>query len=167
MSQSTAWHLVQLNVGRTIAPLDSPPLADFMAALEEINALADASPGFVWRLTGGSGNATDVVVDGQPGLLVNMSVWTAAEPLFDFVYKSAHTKIMARRREWFTRLETFQVLYWVPAGHVPTVAEALARLDQLRVHGPTPDAFTFKQRFPSPGSPGGPTNMRPEPYCVA
>jgi hypothetical protein len=107
-----------------------------------------------------------VKVDAQPGLLVNMSVWTSAEALFDFVYKSAHTAIMARRREFFDKLETFQVLYWVPAGHVPTVDEALARLELLRTRGPTPDAFTFKQRFPPPGTIGDPVNMRPDPYCV-
>src|SRR5690348_6092443 len=119
MMQSTVWHLAQLNVGRAVAPLDSPQLADFMAALEPINALADQSPGFVWRLVGSGGNATDVKVDSQPGLLVNMSVWVSAEALFDFVYKSEHTKIMARRREFFQKMEVFQVLYWVPAGHIP------------------------------------------------
>ena len=166
MMQSTEWYLVQLNVARARAPLDSPQLADFMAALDPINALADTSPGFVWRLVGNGGNATDVKVDAQPGLLVNMSVWTSAEALFDFVYKSAHTTIMARRREFFHKLETFQVLYWVPAGHVPTVDEALARLELLRTRGPTPEAFTFKQRFPPPGTIGDPVNMRPDPYCV-
>jgi hypothetical protein len=166
MTQSTEWHLVQLNVGRALAPLDSPQLADFMAALDPINALADASPGFVWRLVGSGGNATDVKVDAQPGLLVNMSVWTSAEALFDFVYKSAHTAIMARRREFFHKLETFQVLYWVPAGHIPTADEALGRLELLRTRGPTPEAFTFKQRFPPPGAIGDPVNMRPDPYCV-
>src|SRR4029079_19561698 len=148
MTQSTVWHLAQLNVGRALAALDTPQLADFMAALAPINALADRSPGFVWRLVGSGGNATDVQVDGQPGLLVNMSVWASAEALFDFVYKSDHTKIMARRREFFHKLEVFQVLYWIPAGHIPTVNEAIARLDHLRAHGPTPEAFTFKQRFP-------------------
>ena len=166
MTQSTQWHLAQLNVAYAVAPLDSPQLADFMAALVPINALADQSPGFVWRLVGGGDNATDVVVDGRPGLLVNMSVWTSAEALFDFVYKSEHTKIMARRREFFHKADVFQVLYWIPAGHIPTVQEAIARLDHLRAHGPTPEAFTFKQRFPPPGTVGDPINMRPEPYCV-
>lgn len=166
MTQSTVWHLVQLNVAYAVAPLDSPQLADFMAALDPINAVADTSPGFVWRLVGSGANATDVTVDGRPGLLVNMSVWTSAEALFDFVYKSAHTKIMARRREFFHKAEVFQVLYWVPAGHIPTVDEAIARLEHLRIHGPTPEAFTFKERFPPPGTAGDPVNMRPEPYCV-
>jgi Domain of unknown function (DUF3291) len=166
MTQSTLWHLAQLNVGRALAPLDTPQLADFMAALDPVNAIADQSPGFVWRLVGSGGNATDVKVDDQPGLLVNMSVWTSAEALFDFVYKSAHTQIMARRREFFHKLEVFQVLWWIPAGHIPTVTEAITRLDHLRAHGPTPEAFTFKQRFPPPGTAGGPVNMRPEPYCV-
>ena len=164
---SPAWHLAQLNVGRTVAPTSSPQLADFMSQLDEINALADASPGFVWRLVGDNGNATDLRPDDDPTLLVNMSVWTSAEALFEYVYKSMHTKVMARRREWFVKpTEHFQVLWWVPAGHRPTIAEAMERLQRLKDRGPGPDAFTFKQRYPAPGELGGPTNMRPEPYCV-
>lgn len=163
---ASAWHLAQLNIGRPLAPLDSPQLADFMNQLGEINALADAAPGFVWRLVGDSNNATDVRVDRYPGLIFNMSVWTSAEPLFDFVYRTAHTKVMARRREWFEKIEVFQVLFWIPVGHTPTLDEAMARLEILRTRGPSPDAFTFKQRFPAPGELGGPVNMRPEPYCV-
>lgn len=163
-----AWHLAQLNVGRTVAPTDSPQIADFMNQLDEINALAEASPGFVWRLVGDNGNATDFRPDDDPNLLVNMSVWTSAEALFDYVYKSMHTKVMARRREWFHKMtDHFQVLWWIPVGHTPTVAEAMARLQHLRDHGPSPEAFTFKQRYPAPGELGAPTNMRPEPYCVA
>lgn len=161
------WQIAQLNIARAVAPVDSPALADFAAQLAEINALADASPGFVWRLAGGSGNATDVRVDDDPLLLVNMSVWTSPEHLFDFVYRTAHSRVMARRREWFERLEIYQVLFWVPDGHRPTVTEAMARLAHLRTHGPSPEAFTFKQRYPPPGDRGGPTNMRPEPSSVA
>jgi len=164
---ASPWQLAQLNVGRTLAPLDTPQLADFVNQLDEINALAEASPGFVWRLVGASGNATDVRPADDPDLLVNMSVWTSPEALFDYVYKSMHTKVMARRREWFHRIEVFQVLFWVPTGHRPSVAEALDRLRVLRERGPSPEAFTFKQRFPPPGELGGPTNMRPDPYCVA
>jgi hypothetical protein len=163
----SSWQLAQLNVGRILAPLDTPQLADFVNQLDEINALAEASPGFVWRLVGNGGNATDVRPDNDPDLLVNMSVWTSAEALFDYVYKSMHTKVMARRREWFHKIEVFQVLWWVPAGHRPSVAEAMERLQLLRDRGPSPEAFTFKQRYPAPGELGGPTNMRPEPYCVA
>ncbi len=166
-SNAPAWHLAQLNIGRTLAPLDSPQLADFVSQLDEINALAEAAPGFQWRLVGAGGNATDVVVDAYPGLIVNMSVWSSAETLFDFVYKTAHTKVMARRREWFEKIEVFQTLFWIPAGTIPTIEEAMARLEILRAHGPSPEAFTFKQRFPAPGAAGGPINMRPEPYCVA
>jgi len=164
---TSMWHLAQLNVGRILAPLDSPQLSDFVGQLDEVNALAEASPGFVWRLVGANGNATQIRPDDDPDLLVNMSVWTSAEALFDFVYKSKHTKVMARRREWFEKLEVLQVLFWIPAGHVPSVAEAMDRLRLLRDNGPSPDAFTFKERYPAPGELGAPTNMRPEPYCVA
>ena len=159
------WHLAQLNIARPLEPLDSPRLAEFVAKLDDINALADASPGFVWRLAGASGNSTDVQAP-DPTIIVNMSVWTSPETLFDFVYKTAHTKVMARRREWFERMAVFTVLWWVPVGHVPTVDEGLAKLAHLEAHGPTPEAFTFKQRFGVPGSVEPPTNMRPEPYCV-
>jgi len=161
------WHLAQLNIARPIAPLESPVLAEFVAQLDAINALADASPGFVWRLAGASGNATDVANEVDPSLIVNMSVWETPEALFDYVYRTAHVKVMARRREWFERMETFMVLWWVPAGHQPTVEEAMARLELLRERGPSSDAFTFKKRFPAPDQTGGPTDMKPEPYCVA
>ena len=98
---------------------------------------------------------------------MNLSVWTSAEALFDFVYKSAHTAVMARRREWFERLATFQVLFWMPVGQLPGVDEAMRRLAHLEQHGPTPEAFTFKRRYPAPDSVAGPVDMKPEPYCVA
>jgi hypothetical protein len=170
---SPPWQLAQLNVGRILAPINSPQLADFVNQLDEINALAEASPGFVWRLAGSNGNATELRPDDDADLLVNMSVWTSAEALFDFVYKSMHTKVMARRREWFEKMAVMQVLWWVPAGHIPTIAEAMARLRLLERTGPSTEAFTFKQRYPDPADPaapgqlGGPTDMKPEPYCVA
>jgi hypothetical protein len=161
------WHIAQLNVGRTVAPPDSAQIADFMAALDEINALADASAGFVWRLKSESGNATDIQVSSDPNFLVNMSVWTSIEALFDFVYRTAHAAVMARRREWFEKpVEAFVVLWWVPAGHLPTTQEALARLEHLRSHGPSLHAFSFKQRYPRPDLTGDPEDMKPEPYCV-
>jgi hypothetical protein len=161
-----AFHLAELNIARLLAPLDSPQLADFVAQLDAINALADASPGFVWRLVGDGGDATNVRV-ADPAILVNLSVWESPEQLFEFVYKTVHASVMARRREWFERMQTFQVLFWVPAGHRPTVDEAFARLALLEACGPSPEAFTFKQRYPAPGVPGLPTDMKPEPYCVA
>lgn len=102
MAQS-GWHLAQLNVGRVLAPTDDPALADFMAALGRINELAERSPDFVWRLQGDNGNATAILATQDPRFLVNMSVWDSIEALFAFVYRSAHTAIMARRREWFEK----------------------------------------------------------------
>lgn len=163
----TVWHIAQMNVGRTVAPLDAPALADFMNNLDRINALAEASPGFVWRLQSDSGNATDIKTTDDPLFIVNMSVWLSVETLFDFVYRSAHTGFMGRRREWFEKpVEAYQVLWWVAAGHRPTAEEGLARLDHLRRQGPTAHAFTFKQRFPAPGMAQWRDDMKPEPYCV-
>jgi hypothetical protein len=163
----SGWHIAQLNVGRILAPTDSPQLAEFMGRLDEINALADGSPGFVWRLKSDSGNATDIKVSEDPYLLVNMSVWATIESLFEFVYRTAHTAVMVRRRQWFERpTEAYQVLWWVPAGHIPSAAEALERLEHLRRNGPSPHAFTFSQRYPPPGKLGAPEDMKPERYCA-
>jgi len=151
----TEYQLAQINIARAVAPLDDPRLADFVAGLDEINALADESPGFVWRLQSESGNATDIPVSDDPRLIINLSVWDSVESLFDFVYRSGHIAVMARRREWFERPSRPHVaLWWVPAGHRPSVEEAVARLDHLERQGPTLEAFTFKHRFPAPSGPG-------------
>ncbi|MGH8326554.1 MAG: DUF3291 domain-containing protein [Steroidobacteraceae bacterium] len=162
----TQWHIAQLNVGQAVAPPGSPELADFMAALDRINALAESSPGFVWRLQSASGNATDILVFDDPRSLVNLSVWSSVELLFAFVYRTAHTELIKRRREWFEKpAQAHQVLWWIPAGHIPTLDEALQRLEDLRRDGPTERAFTFGQRHCPPGSDGSPEDMKPEPYC--
>ena len=138
--------LAQLNIGRAAAPLDSEQLRDFMENLDPINALAEASPGFVWRLQTEDGNATAIKAWDDPLMILNMSVWESVESLADFVYRSAHTDFLRRRREFFEKpVEAIQVLWWVEDGHRPTVAEALARLDHLRAHGPTEHAFTFRE----------------------
>jgi uncharacterized protein DUF3291 len=144
-------HIAQLNIARAKAPLDTPLLADFVAQLDAVNALAEASPGFVWRLKSDSGNATDIRAYDDPLMIVNMSVWESIEALFDFAYKTSHTKVMNRRKEWFEPFPgPHMVLWWVPAGTVPSVEEAKRRLDHLAAHGPTATAFTFKARFPAP-----------------
>jgi hypothetical protein len=150
--------LAQLNVGRMLAPVDSPQIAGFVAELEPINRLADASPGFVWRLQTEQGNATDIRPTEDDLFLVNLSVWTSIEALRAFTYSTAHVEVLRRRREWFERLATAHlVLWWVPAGHRPTVEEALERLDLLRRDGPTPAAFTFRTPFePDASRPGDP-----------
>jgi hypothetical protein len=145
-------HLAQVNIALPIEPLDSARLADFVAALAPVNALAEAAPGFVWRLKGYSGDATAVRGFGDDRIIVNMSVWESAEALSDFVYRNAeHAASMRRRREWFASMaEAVTALWWIPAGHIPTVAEAEERLEHLRRHGPTPHAFTFRRLFPAP-----------------
>ena len=140
-------HVAQVNIGRLKAPVDSPLLADFAAMLDPVNAVADGAPGFVWRLEDESGNATAIPVMGDDSLIVNMSVWESVEHLWAFVYSDEHLAVMRRRREWFERIETFMCLWWVEAGHIPTVPEAEERLLHLREQGPTPRAFTFKRRF--------------------
>jgi heme-degrading monooxygenase HmoA len=148
-----AWQIAQLNVGRAVSPLDEAPMAGFMARLDEINALADRSPGFVWRLQGDNGNNTSYKVDGgDPLFIVNLSVWASLEDLHAFTYRSDHRTVFARRFEWFERRDGPNVvIWWQPAGEIPGTVEALRRLHLLETKGPTPEAFTFKQAFPPPG----------------
>ena len=151
--------VAQVNIGRLIAPLDSPQLAGFVAELDPVNAVADRAPGFVWRLQTEDGNATALRVFEQDaegsdgGILINLSVWETVEDLAAYVYGEAHLAVLRRRREWFERLkDAYSALWWIPRGHVPTTAEAEDRVKHLRAHGPTPHAFTLKVHFPPPGS---------------
>jgi len=147
------YDLAQLNVGRLHAPIDAPETAAFVAALDPINALADAAPGFLWRLQTEDGNATAIHVSDDPLFIVNMSVWESLEALANFVYRSAHTDVMRRRAEWFERsANAYVVLWWVPRGHRPTVDEAIGRLERLRRDGPTENAFTFRHPLSPPDS---------------
>ncbi len=149
----SAYELAQLNIGIIKGAMDSPLMADFAANLDRINALADRSPGFVWRLQTADGDATAIRPFDNDSMLVNMSVWRDLESLHKYVYSSAHVEVMRRRREWFERMpEAFLVLWWVPREHRPSVAEAIAKLGALRAKGPTPDAFTFRQPFPAPAA---------------
>jgi uncharacterized protein DUF3291 len=142
------YELAQVNIGRLLAPIDSPLLADFVADLDPVNAVADAAPGFIWRLKTEDDNATAVRIFDDPGLIVNMSVWTSVETLLEYVYSLAHRTVLRRRRTWFAPpTQAMTALWWVPAGHRPTVAEAESRLVHLREHGPTSFAFTFRDTF--------------------
>jgi hypothetical protein len=150
---STDWHVAQVNIALPRAPLDDPGLEDFVSRLEPINALADASPGFVWRLQGETGDATGIRAFGDDRILVNLSVWETIEALGAFVFSSPHTEALRRRRDWFEQMvEAHLALWWIPAGATPTVEEAERRLATLRERGPSSDAFTLREPSPAPGS---------------
>lgn len=146
-----AMHLAELNIAHLRAPIDSAELAEFVALLEPINAVADAAPGFVWRLKESEVDPTATVVhDYGDHLLINFSVWESLETLWNYAYRSEHLAVLRRRREWFLRMmEPYMVLWWVPAGHIPTLAEGMRRLERLRSEGPSPEAFTFKDSYDS------------------
>jgi Domain of unknown function (DUF3291) len=149
----SGYELAQLNIGIIRGPMDSPVMAEFAANLQRINALAEAAPGFVWRLQTEAGDATAIRPFENENMLLNMSVWRDIESLNRYVYRSAHVEIMRRRKEWFERIpEAFLVLWWVPTGHRPSVTEAVTKLELLRSKGPTPEAFTFRQAFAAPDS---------------
>ena len=148
----SGYQLAQVNIGRLVAPIDDPRIDGFRNALGHINALAEAQPGFVWRMTGEGNDATDIRPDaGDPLLAINVSVWATVEELAAFAYRTEHRNYVRRRLEWFEpATQPIFALWWVPAGHRPSVVECLERLEHLRAHGPTPHAFDFKQRFEAP-----------------
>ena len=148
---AAAYHLAQCNSGRILAPLESELLKGFVDALDPINAVADATPGFVWRLQTDEGNATSIHAFDDDMLLMNMSVWDSLEALAEFTYRSAHRDILRGRHQWFERAtEPYLVLWWIPAGTRPTVDDAVDRLALLPRIGPSPEAFTFRSPFPAP-----------------
>jgi hypothetical protein len=147
------FHLAQINIGRLIAPLDDPKIAGFLAQLDGINALAEQSPGFVWRLQSNSGNATDIVYNDDPFVIVNISVWESLEALRDFTYRSRHVEVLKDRTQWFEKAgKPHYCLWWVPSGHIPNVAEGRERLTQYQELGPTADSFWFSRPFPMPAA---------------
>lgn len=145
------YHLAQINIGRLRAPIDDPMIAGFVARLDEINALAEGSPGFVWRLKTDEGNATNLRPYEDERIIVNMSVWESIEQLKEYVYRSAHAEVLKQRREWFEKFDgAFVAMWWIEAGHIPTVEEAKQRLDHLYKHGESEFAFSFRNLFPPP-----------------
>ena len=148
----SGFHLAQVNIGRFRAPIDDPIMEGFRTQLDPVNALADRSPGFVWRLQTEDGNATAIRPDtGDELLAINMSVWESLESLQQFVYRSDHAATLRARKQWFEPIEgPILALWWIPVGHIPTVNEAMARLRHVEQHGPTPYAFTFRRPFPAP-----------------
>lgn len=145
-------HLAQVNLALPKEPLDSPLLRDFVAALEPVNAAADASPGFVWRLQTEDGDATAIRAFDDDRLIINMSVWESLEALRGFVYRSGvHLDVLRHRRDWFECMsEAHMALWWIPVGSLPSIADAEQRVCLLREHGPSQEAFTFRTHFPPP-----------------
>jgi hypothetical protein len=145
------YHLAQINIARMLAPIDDPIMAEFVAQLAPVNALADNAPGFVWRLQTENGDATSLKVYDDDMIIVNLTVWESAETLREFVYKNAHYGVLRDRKRWFEKFDgPYYALWWIPAGQVPGVEEGRARLDYLRQHGDSAYAFSFKHMFPMP-----------------
>ena len=145
------YQLAEINIATFRVPMADPVNADFIANLDRVNRLAEGTPGFIWRLVGEGNNALDIQAFDNPNTAVNMSVWRDLDTLANFVYRSeGHREIMRRRKEWFDRMEFHLALWWVPAGHRPTIAEGKARLETLSRVGPLGHAFLFNKPFPAP-----------------
>ncbi len=141
--------LAQLNIAKLRYPLDSPQLAEFVANLDRINALAESSPGFVWRFEGDAPLEAEVFDDQT---IVNMSTWRDVKSLHQFVYRTDHTNIMRKRDEWFSKIEVYSVMWWHTAEYPPTLEQAKQKLEQLGSQGPSESAFTFRHQWPNPHS---------------
>ncbi|MBB1489426.1 DUF3291 domain-containing protein [Oceanospirillum sediminis] len=145
------YQLAQINIARAVAGLESEQMAGFVARLDEINALADQAPGFVWRLQSEAGDATSFRVFDDPLILANMSVWQDIGSLKDYVYKSLHVELIRDRDAWFKKMtKAHQALWWIPKGHIPSLEEGKEKLEYLAQHGPGPSVFTFARAFPAP-----------------
>lgn len=145
------YHLAQINIARMLAPIEDPSMADFVANLPTINALAEQSPGFVWRLQSDSGDATSIKVYDDDMIIVNLTVWENPDFLRAYVYKSNHYRFLRDRKRWFEKFDgPYYAMWWVPAGHIPSTEEAKERLEHLRTHGDSEYAFSFKKLFPAP-----------------
>ena len=145
------YHIAQVNIARALEGMENESMSGFVARLDEINALADRSPGFVWRLQSEEDNEAALREFEEPMLVVNLSVWDSIDALRDFVYRSAHVELIRDREAWFGKLgEAHMALWWVPAGHIPSPREAKERLQHMRDHGPSQEAFTFGRPFSAP-----------------
>jgi hypothetical protein len=143
-------HLAEINVGRLKYPLDDPRIAEFVGNLDAVNALAERSHGFVWRLKDDSGNATQISAYDDPSIILNMSVWTSPEALYEFAYRTVHRRFVQRRKEWFELFGAqYLALWWVDESHRPEIGEGQARLAHLERYGPTLWSFNFRQMFPA------------------
>lgn len=146
-----AYQLAQINIARARAPLDHPSMRDFVELLDAVNALADATPGFVWRLKTEAGDSSGIRAYEDPLMIINMSVWRDIEALRAYVYKSSHAYVFRRRKDWFSPIDTPSLgLWWIPAGEIPTVEDGKACLERLARNGPARDGFTFNKAFPQP-----------------
>ncbi len=163
----TRYHLAQVNIGRLRAPIADPVMEGFRAQLDPINALADRAPGFVWRLQTDDGNATAIrPFADDDRMAINMSVWESLEALQHYVYKSAHVSPLRDRKQWFEPIEgPILALWWIPAGHIPTIEEAKDRLAHLKEHGPSARAFTFRTPFPSPDAASAEASTLDAAFC--
>jgi hypothetical protein len=150
--EDTGYHLAQINIARALAPLTDPVMDGFVSQIERLNALAEQSAGFIWRLKADDGGSSSYVrAFEDERMLINMSVWNSLEALKDYVYRTAHSAAFRDRRNWFEPLGTpYAALWWVRAGLIPSPAEGRERLDCLARNGPTPYAFTFKQPYQAP-----------------
>ncbi|HAA27533.1 MAG TPA: DUF3291 domain-containing protein [Cyanobacteria bacterium UBA8553] len=145
------YYLAQINIALMKASLEDPMMFEFAAALDEVNAIADHTPGFIWRLQTSSGNATNIRAYPDPRMLVNVSVWQSVEQLKTYVYRSLHGDFFVRRRNWFEKYQGEHfTMWWIPVGSLPTVEEGKAKLEYLALHGDSPESFTFAKPYPPP-----------------
>ena len=145
------YHIASYNIAKASYPMDDIRMKGFNDAIDQVNAEAERSPGFIWRLQDESGNATNIQIYNDPKMLVNLSVWKSIDDLKDYLYNGDHLAIFVRKKEWFEPMKTaHMVLWWVKAGSIPTAEEGKAKLEYLIEHGASEEAFGFREMYPCP-----------------
>ncbi|MEM1440182.1 MAG: DUF3291 domain-containing protein [Pseudomonadota bacterium] len=138
--------LAHVNIATMRWPADDPRMAGFYNNVPAINALAESSPGFVWRLTDAEEEARAATLFGDPRLIIALSVWESIDALEQFVYRSAHGGYLRQRTSWFEpRQGPNKALWWVERGARPTIHDAKHRIEWLALNGPGEFAFGFSK----------------------
>ena len=154
MTQDKTYHLAQANIALGAETVDHPSMESFTQQIDEVNKVADKSPGFVWRFQTDEGDATSLIIYDDPRYIFNMSVWESVEALRQYAFTARHLRVLQQQKEWFVKIDRpHSVLWWIPAGTIPSVSDALERLEVLRDQGPGPRAFTFASLYDPHGVP--------------
>ncbi len=146
------YHIAEINIAKMKGVnINDPIMKEFADNLDEVNRIAEKSEGFVWRLKDDNNNATNFNPYNDVQIIINVSVWTSIETLEQFMYRTFHSEFLRRRKEWFITYGTAHTaMWWVPQGHIPSLQEAVEKLDYLQQHGPSPLSFDLKNKFPAP-----------------
>jgi len=148
----TEYQIAEINVARMRGVnINDPIMKEFVDNLDKVNALAESSKGFIWRLKDESNNATNLNPFNDEQVIINISVWQSIETLENFIYKTFHTEFLKRRKEWFQSYgKAYTAMWWTPKGQYPAIQEAIEKLDYYQKNGPSELVFDFRNKYLPP-----------------